>query len=460
MDFSNLRPAAQNIYIETYGCQMNVGDSEIAASIFKAAGWGIAPDVASADVVLINTCAIRDNAEQRIFARLGDLRAAKRARKGALLIGVIGCMAERLKEQLLQKVDIVAGPDTYRILPELVQRAAIGQKAIDTALSTIETYNDIAPLRTDANGVSGYVSIMRGCNNFCSYCVVPYTRGRERSRDADAIIAEVKTMLDGGYKEVTLLGQNVNSYKSGEISFAELLAAVAAISPELRVRFSTSHPKDLSDELIRTMAAHPNIARSIHLPVQSGSDEMLRQMNRRYTRQWYLGRVAAIRAAMPDCGITTDIIAGFCGETEADHKQTLSLMNDVGFDFAYMFAYSLRPDTYAHKHFTDDVPPNIKTERLTEIIAFQKTISLKSNQADIGRRFEVLVEGRSKKSEQQLVGRTSQNKVAVFDRVDGVEAGDFVAVKVTSVTSATLKCIFLKKLSKTRCRSSDKATRF
>lgn len=439
MDFSKLRPLGQNLYIETYGCQMNVGDSEIAASIFTANGWALVDKLDDADLVLLNTCAIRDNAEQRIFSRLVELRAAQRVRKNRLMIGVIGCMAERLREQLFDKADIVAGPDTYRMLPALAQRAVLGEKAIDVALSSIETYDDISPLRFDGNGVSAYVSIMRGCNNFCSYCVVPYTRGRERSVDHKTIIAQVVDLLKRGYKEVTLLGQNVNSYKFEDTTFEMLLEKVAKISPQLRVRFSTSHPKDLSDELIAVIAANENIARAIHLPAQSGSNDMLHKMNRRYTREWYVGRVAAIRAAIPDCGLTTDIIAGFCGETDADHLATMSLLEEVVFDFAYMFAYSMRPDTYAHKHFSDDVDQKTKIKRLSQIIKLQNSLSLQSNTADIGKTVDVLIEGRSKRSDEQLVGRSSQNKVVVFDRQNGLSAGDYVKVRITSVSSATLK---------------------
>lgn len=440
MNFSAMRPLGKNVYIETYGCQMNFSDSEVAASIFANQGWNIATSIEDADVVLVNTCAIRDNAEQRIFGRLAELRAVKRSRRSRLLIGVIGCMAERLADQLLTKVDIVAGPDTYRMLPELVERAAQGEKAIDVVISTIETYDDVVPLRSDANGVSASVSIMRGCNNFCTYCVVPYTRGRERSRNADTILGEVADLFYKGYKEVTLLGQNVNSYSFDGVTFAKLLENVASVSPQLRVRFSTSHPKDLSNDIIEVIAKHENIARAIHLPVQSGSNEVLKRMNRRYTTEWYLDRIAAIRRLIPECSITTDIIAGFCGETQEDHHLTLSLMEKVGYDFAYMFAYSERPGTYAAKNLKDDVDISTKTKRLSEIISLQNSLSLRGNRADVGRQFEVLVEGRSKRSEDQLYGRTSQNKVAVFDRAASIKAGDYVRVKVTSVSSATLKC--------------------
>lgn len=440
MNFSALRPLGQNVYIETYGCQMNFSDSEVAASVFANAGWNIATSVEKADVVLVNTCAIRDNAEQRIFGRLAELQAVKRNRRQRLLIGVIGCMAERLRDQLLLKADIVAGPDTYRMLPELVDKASKSEKAIDVALSTIETYDDVVPLRSGNNLVSASISIMRGCNNFCTYCVVPYTRGRERSRNADTILGEATDLFYKGYKEVTLLGQNVNSYSFDGVTFAELLANVATISPQLRVRFSTSHPKDLSNDILEVIAHHENIARAIHLPVQSGSNEILKRMNRKYTREWYTDRIAAIRHLIPDCSITTDIIAGFCGETEEDHQLTLSLMEEVGYDFAYMFAYSERPGTYASKNLKDDVDISTKTKRLSEIISLQNSLSLRGNRADIGRQFEVLVEGRSKRSEDQLYGRTSQNKVAVFDRHASIKAGDYVQVRVTSVSSATLKC--------------------
>ncbi len=435
-NFSDFRPIKAKVYIETYGCQMNVGDSEIVASLLKKAHYDITKEVKEASVVLINTCAIRDNAEQKIFGRLSEYRSAKH--KG-LTVGVIGCMAERLGSSLFEKADLVVGPDGYRMLPQLLDQARTGVKGINTELSTTETYSEIEPVRYDSNGISAFVSIMRGCNNFCTYCVVPYTRGRERSRESATILSEVQKLVDSGYKEVTLLGQNVNSYRDGDVTFAELMGKVADLSPELRVRFATSHPKDLSDELIEVMASRSNIARSVHLPVQSGSDNMLRAMNRKYTIEWYMGRLNAIREAMPDCTITTDIIAGFCGESEEDHRSTVELMQEVRYDFAYMFAYSDRPNTVANKTMTDDVAKEDKIRRLSEIIETQNTLSLESNKRDIGKVFTVLVEGRSKRSEEQLVGRSSQNKVIIFDRVEGINPGDYVDVRVSSVSSATLK---------------------
>ena len=428
------------LYIETYGCQMNTGDSEVVTSIMSAAGYARTQDAADADVILVNTCAIRDNAEQRVWGRIAELKAFKK-RRSWLLIGVIGCMAERLKEELIEKegaVDIVAGPDSYRSLPDLLRTAASGVPAVNVLLSREETYAEISPVRLDRNGVGGFVSIMRGCNNMCSYCVVPYTRGRERSRSADTIMGEVREMFSAGYREVTLLGQNVNSYRWERTGFADLLAMVAGVSPLLRVRFATSHPKDLSDEVIATIASYPNICRAIHLPAQSGSDRMLKAMNRRYTRQWYMDRIEAIRRAVPDCSVTTDLIAGFCGETEEDHAQTLSLMREAGYDFAYMFKYSERPGTKAAVEMPDDVPEEVKTRRLTEIINTQNELSLESNRRDVGKRFEVLVEGVSKRSPDQLFGRASQNKVVVFERGDN-KPGDYVEVEITGCSSATLK---------------------
>ncbi len=438
MDFKEIKPLmGGRVYIETYGCQMNVGDSEIVASILTANGYEMVETLDSANIVLLNTCAIRENAEQKIFSRLAQLRAGnKNTRK--LLLGVIGCMAERLGEGLFDKVDVVAGPDSYRTLPRLISEAQGGAKSLNTELSSIETYDDISPVRLGTNGVSAYVSIMRGCNNFCTYCVVPYTRGRERSRAASTILGEVQELIDSGYKEITLLGQNVNSYNDQGLSFAALIARVAMLSPQLRVRFATSHPKDLSDELIAEMVKHPNIARHIHLPVQSGSDNMLRAMNRKYTTEWYLERVEAIKRAMPECALTTDIIAGFCGETAADHLETISLMRRVGFDFAYMFAYSLREGTMAEKTMVDDVAHDEKIKRLNEIIATQGELSTLRNKEDIGEVYEVLIEGTSRRSEEQLYGRTSQNKVAVFDKREGLKKGDFVSVRINDSTSATL----------------------
>ena len=439
---NTLRPilnSGRKLFIETYGCQMNVGDTEIVVSIMQDEGFCYTENIAEADIILINTCSIRDNAEQRIWGRLSEMRRLRRA-KPSLLIGVIGCMAERLKEQLTEgelAVDIVAGPDAYRDLPKLVREAESGGKGVNTLLSTEETYAEIAPVRLDKNGVSAYIAIMRGCDNFCSYCVVPYTRGRERSRDAESIIAEARTLFENGYREVTLLGQNVNSYRTGDVDFPTLLRLVAEISPLLRVRFATSHPKDMSDKLLEVMASMPNICKAIHLPAQSGSTVMLEKMNRKYTREWYLDRIAAIRRYMPDCAITTDLIAGFTGETEEDHKLTLSLMEEVGYEFAFMFKYSERPGTFAQRHLPDDIPDDVKTARLTEIINLQNRLSEQSNKRDVGKVFEVLVEGLSKRSDEQLFGRTSQNKVVVFDKGNH-KVGDYVRVKVTGCSSATL----------------------
>ena len=441
-NFNTLRPLAgegRRLFVETYGCQMNVGDTEIVVSIMQREGYFHTDRIEEADVVLVNTCSIRDNAEQRIWGRLNELKRYRRAKPG-LVFGVIGCMAERLKERLTEgpnAVDVVAGPDAYRDLPQLVRTAEAGGKGVNVLLSTEETYAEIAPVRLDRNGVSAFVSIMRGCDNFCAYCVVPYTRGRERSRDAATIEAEVRTLFENGYREVTLLGQNVNSYRSGEVGFPELLRRVASVSPLLRVRFATSHPKDMSDRLLETMASMPNICRAIHLPAQSGATSMLGRMNRKYTREWYLDRVAAIRRYMPDCAVTTDLIAGFSGETEEEHAATLSLMREVGYDFAYMFKYSERPGTFAQRNMPDDVPDEVKSRRLSEIIALQNELGLESNRRDVGKVFEVLVEGRSRRNAEQLSGRTSQNKVVVFDR-GGRDVGDYVRVRITGCTPATL----------------------
>lgn len=446
VNISGLRPIVgdgRKLYIETYGCQMNAGDSEVVLSILQGDGFRYTEDPAGADVILINTCSIRDNAEQRIWGRLRELRQYKKKNKG-LLVGVIGCMAERLREKLIDQeelVNLVAGPDAYRDLPRLLREAGGGAKAVNVLLSGEETYAEISPVRLDKNGVSAYISIMRGCNNMCSYCVVPYTRGAERSRDPQTILREARELFDGGYREVTLLGQNVNSYRweNGETvtGFADLLGAVASVDPKLRVRFSTSHPKDLSDEVLHTMARYPNLCRAIHLPAQSGSTRMLELMNRKYTREWYLGRIEAIRRILPGCSISTDLIAGFCTETDDDHRQTLSLMEEVGYASAFMFKYSERPNTKAARHMADDVPDGVKTARLNEIIALQNELSLRSNRLDVGREFEVLVEGVSKRSDRQLFGRTSQNKVVVFDRGDA-RVGDYVRVRVTDCSSATL----------------------
>ena len=446
VNISGLRPIVgdgRKLYIETYGCQMNAGDSEVVLSILQGDGFRYTEDPAGADVILINTCSIRDNAEQRIWGRLRELRQYKKKNKG-LLVGVIGCMAERLREKLIDQeelVNLVAGPDAYRDLPRLLREAGGGAKAVNVLLSGEETYAEISPVRLDKNGVSAYISIMRGCNNMCSYCVVPYTRGAERSRDPQTILREARELFDGGYREVTLLGQNVNSYRweNGETvaGFADLLGAVASVDPKLRVRFSTSHPKDLSDEVLHTMAHYPNLCRAIHLPAQSGSTRMLELMNRKYTREWYLGRIEAIRRILPGCSISTDLIAGFCTETDDDHRQTLSLMEEVGYASAFMFKYSERPNTKAARHMADDVPDGVKTARLNEIIALQNELSLRSNRLDVGREFEVLVEGVSKRSDRQHFGRTSQNKVVVFDRGDA-RVGDYVRVRVTDCSSATL----------------------
>ncbi len=435
-----------NIYLETYGCQMNFADSEIVASILQKEGHTVVSDIEQADYILINTCAIRDNAEQRIRKRLHDLRALQQRHK-QLRIGILGCMAERLQSQLMveeENVSFVVGPDAYRRLPDiLTQVRQQGVKTAETELSTTETYSDIEPVRVASNGISAYISIMRGCQNYCAYCVVPYTRGRERSRDPETIVAEAHSLFNQGYKEVTLLGQNVNSYRFSQsdgssVDFPELMHRVAEISPLLRVRFATSHPKDLSDRLLQVMAAHDNICKCIHLPVQSGSDRMLKLMNRHYDSAWYLDRIAAIRRYMPDCSITTDVIAGFCTETEEDHRMTLDIFRQVCYDYAYMFKFSMRPDTYAAKHLQDDVPDAEKTRRLEEIIALQGQIALENNRKEIGKTFEVLVEGESHRSKEQLFGRNSQNKVIVFDR-HNILPGQYVKVRVTDCTAATLK---------------------
>ena len=437
---NSLRPLqgfGRKLFVETYGCQMNVGDTEIIISILQQHGYIHTEHLDEADVVLINTCSVRDNAEQRIWGRLAEMRTLQR-RKPALRIGIVGCMAERLREALLERgVDVVAGPDSYRDLPNLLREAEAGGKGVNVMLSTEETYAEIAPVRIDRNGVSAFVSIMRGCNNFCSYCVVPYTRGRERSRDCGTILQEVRSLFENGYREVTLLGQNVNSYRFGEVDFPELLRRVAEVSPLLRVRFATSHPKDMSDRLLETMASMPNICRAIHLPAQSGATSMLERMNRKSTREWYLDRVAAIRRYMPDCAITTDLIAGFSGETDEEHAATLSLMREVGYDFAFMFKYSERPGTFAARNLPDDVPDEVKGRRLQQIIALQNELGLASYRRDVGKEFEVLVEGVSRRDEGQLSGRTSQNKVVVFDRRDH-RAGDYVRVRITGCTAATL----------------------
>lgn len=433
----------KKLYIETYGCQMNVNDTEVIFAILAKEGYQRTENIEEADVIMANTCSVRDNAEQRIWGRVDQFNLQRKNRK--VVIGILGCMAERLKDALLDthKVDIVAGPDAYRSLPRLLEAVSDGNPQIDVMLSREETYADINPVRIDKNGVSAYISIMRGCNNVCSYCVVPYTRGAERSRDAHTIVREACDCFAKGYKEVTLLGQNVDSYhwQSGEedVNFARLLEMVAQVSPELRVRFSTSNPQDFSDEVIDVMAKYENICKHIHFPVQSGSNRMLEKMRRRYTREWYLERVAKIRSVIPDCGLTTDVIAGFCSETEEDHKDTLSLFEEVCFDTAYMFYYSERPGTLAARKYPDDVDLETKTRRLNEIIALQNKMSLKSYKKDIGKRFRVLVEGPSKKDPDELCGRASNNKMCVFPDTCH-KAGDYVDVEVVNCTSATLLC--------------------
>lgn len=437
----------KKLYIETYGCQMNVADSEVVASVMQMAGYGLTDTIDDADAVLLNTCSIRDNAEQKIVSRLDALNAMrrKRPRGRRILTGVIGCMAERVRDTLINDygVDIVAGPDSYLDMPALFASAENGEKAINVELSTTETYRDIIPVRIGPNRVSGFISIMRGCNNFCSYCIVPYTRGRERSREPRSILAELDDLRTKGFREVTLLGQNVNSYSftdpaSGTVTgFDRLLAMVAEHAPEMRIRFTTSHPKDMSDETIAVIASHPNIARHIHLPVQSGSDKVLKAMNRKYTREWYLGRIAAIRRAIPDCGISTDLFTGFHDESEEDFNETLSLMKEVGFDSAFMFKYSERPGTLAARTMPDNIPEDVKIDRLNRMIALQNELSAESNRRDVGKEFDVLVEGVSKRSTEQRIGRTSQNKAVIVPRGD-YKIGDTVRVRIVSSTSATL----------------------
>ncbi len=433
----------KKLYIETYGCQMNVADSEVVASVMQMAGYEATESLDEADAVFLNTCSVRDNAEQKIYHRLDALDAIKRKRP--LIIGVLGCMAERVKDDLLQNhhADLVAGPDAYLSLPDLIAQAETGHKAINIELSTSETYRDIVPQRLHGAKIGGFVSIMRGCNNFCHYCIVPYTRGRERSRDVDSILREVRDLRDRGFKEVTLLGQNVNSYlseggnPSAQTSFPQLLRRVAEEAPKMRVRFTTSHPKDMSDETLRVIAEMPNVCKHIHLPVQSGSDRILKLMNRKYTREWYMGRVEAIRRIIPDCGLSTDIFVGYHSETEEDHQLSLSLMREVGYDSAFMFKYSERPGTYASKHLPDDVPEEEKIRRLNELIALQTEISAQQNKKDEGKEFDVLVEGFSKRSRSQLCGRTEQNKMVVFDK-ESHHIGETVRVKIVNSTSATL----------------------
>ena len=430
----------KRLFIETYGCQMNVADSEVIASVMKMAGYETCATIDEADAVLLNTCSVRENAENKIYNRLESLYSLKKKRP--LIVGVVGCMAERVKEDLIEHhhVDLVAGPDSYLSLPELFAAAEVGEKAINVELSTTETYRDVIPERVCGGHISGFVSIMRGCNNFCHYCIVPYTRGRERSREVDSILNEVRDLSERGFKEVTLLGQNVNSYQAGEVTFPILLQKVAEAFPQMRIRFTTSHPKDMSDETLEVIAAHKNLCRHIHLPVQSGSNRILKLMNRKYTREWYLDRVAAIRRILPDCGLTTDIFVGYHSETEEDHQQSLSLMREVGYDSAFMFKYSERPGTYASKHLPDDVPEETKIRRLNEMIALQNELSAESYRKDVGKTYEVLVEGVSKRSKEQFFGRTPQNKVVVFDRGTH-HIGDFVTVTITESSSATLKGI-------------------
>jgi tRNA-2-methylthio-N6-dimethylallyladenosine synthase len=438
----------KKVYIETYGCQMNVADSEVVVSILSEAGYEPTGDIKEAGLILINTCSIRDNAEQRIWGRLNAISYLKK-KKNDLKIGIIGCMAERLKEKLIeteQLVDLVVGPDAYRELPSLVTEADAGHKAVNVLLSREETYADISPVRMDKNGVTSFVSIMRGCNNMCAYCVVPYVRGAERSRNPESIIKEAKDLFDTGYREVTLLGQNVDSYRwdnnPGIAGFPELLERVALISPELRVRFSTSHPKDISDKLLNTIAKYNNICKHIHLPAQSGSSRILKLMNREYSREWYMDRVNAIHGIIPECSLSTDMITGFCTETDEDHKESLSLMEWAGFDFSYMFKYSERPGTKAARKLKDDVSESVKAERLSEMIALQNRLSTKSKKNDVGMIFDVLIEGFSKRSGEYLSGRTSQNKVVVFP-CGSLKKGDYVKVLIERCTSATLigKCI-------------------
>lgn len=434
----------KKLLIETYGCQMNVADSEVVASIMDMAGYEVCENPDEADAVFLNTCSVRAAAEQKILSRLEYWHSQQR--KGRrIIIGVLGCMAERAKEELLEEhhADLVVGPDAYMSLPDLIAQAEAGHKAINVELSTVETYRDVVPSRLHTSHIGGFVSIMRGCNNFCHYCIVPYTRGRERSRDVQSILREVKDLEARGFKEVTLLGQNVNSYASDEdggVGFAQLLRMVARAVPEMRVRFTTSHPKDMSDETLYTIAEEPNICHHIHLPVQSGSDRILKLMNRRYTREWYLQRVEAIRRIIPDCAITTDIFAGYCSETEEDHQLSLSLMEECAYDSAFMFKYSERPGTYASKHLADDVPEEVKIRRLNELIALQNSLSAQSNQRSIGQEYEILIEGVSKRSRDQLFGRTGQNKVVVIDR-ENWKIGDKVRVRITDSSSATLKGI-------------------
>ncbi|MBQ4916385.1 MAG: tRNA (N6-isopentenyl adenosine(37)-C2)-methylthiotransferase MiaB [Muribaculaceae bacterium] len=435
---------AKKLFIETYGCQMNVADSEVVASVMKLAGYGVTENIDECDAILINTCSIRDNAEQKIFSRLQQLAALRKKKGGRMIVGIIGCMAERMKDELIKNhgVDLVAGPDAYLDLPNLIAAVENGESAINIELSTTETYRDVIPSRIGGNKISGYISIMRGCNNFCSYCIVPYTRGRERSREPGSILNELRDLQAKGFKEVILLGQNVNSYHyeaadGSVVDFAKLIEIVADAAPEMRVRFTTSHPKDMSDEIIAMMANKKNVCKHIHLPVQSGSNSVLKAMNRKYTREWYLDRIATIRKAMPDCGISTDMFTGFHNESEEDFQETLTLMREVGFDSAFMFKYSERPGTFASKNLPDNVSEEVKIDRLNRMIALQNELSHESNLRDVGKTFEVLVEGYSKRSRDDMFGRSEQNKVIVFPAKDTC-VGDVVKVKVNSATSATL----------------------
>ncbi len=445
--YTNENTLDRKLFIETYGCQMNVADSEVIAAVLATAGYKVIDNMEDADAILLNTCSIRDNAEQKILSRLQFYNSLKR-KKGRknLIVGVVGCMAERVKDTLIKDygVDLVAGPDSYLDLPQMFASVEMGEKAINVELSRTETYRDIIPLKITGNIVSGFVSIMRGCNNFCSYCIVPYTRGRERSREAQSILNEVRDLRDRGYKEVTLLGQNVNSYNyvdedGNSVTFPQLLAMVAEEVPGMRVRFTTSHPKDMSDDIIKVIASYPNVCKHIHLPVQSGSNSVLKAMNRKYTREWYLDRIAAIRRVIPDCGISSDLFTGFHGETEEDFLETLSLMREAKLDASFMFKYSERPGTLAAKTMPDNVPEDVKIDRLNRMIELQNELSAESNRRDIGKTFEVLVEGVSKRSKEQMVGRTQQNKTCVFPRGD-FRIGDFVNVKVVDSSSATLIC--------------------
>ncbi len=431
----------KKVYIETYGCQMNVADSEVIATILNDNEYEIIQDINQADIIFVNTCAVREHAEQRVFSRLDYFNTFKKKRKD-IKIGILGCMAERLKKSILEQkpfVDIVAGPDSYRNLPEMIETTESGQKTVNVLLSKEETYNDILPTRYNSNGLSAFVSIMRGCDNMCSFCIVPFTRGRERSRSVESIMQEIEDIINDGYKEITLIGQNVDKYNYKDVNFAKLLAMVADVAKKLRIRFATSYPQHFTEEVMRVMASKSNVCHYIHLPVQSGSNNMLKAMKRGYTAEWYLDKINMIRSYVPDAAISTDIITGFCGETEEDHAATLNLMEQVKYDYAYMFKYSERPGTYAAKYLKDDVPEEIKLRRLNEIIDLQRSLSEESNKKDVGKTFKVMVEGVSKKSKEELFGRNSQNKVIVFPTKSNIKKGDIIRVEVTSYTSATLR---------------------